>query len=93
MNFINDDSIKPFFEKLIFSGKVKLRNLFINQNNISTHTCLELYDQLKENENQLKIKLFVDKFEKINYYREDRLKETIWFGPVTTGTLNDYNSR
>jgi hypothetical protein len=84
LNFLGDDSLKKFFDDVIFSGKVKLRNLYINQNNISTHMTMELHKALKEKEKESKmgLKLFVDKFEKVQYLQEDRLKDTIWFAPV-----------
>jgi len=61
MNFINDDGLANFFDKVVFSSKCKLTNLFLNENNLTEFKASEI--NLKMTASQSK--LFVDRFEKI----------------------------
>ena len=78
MNFINDFGFTRLFDELIFSGSCKLENLYVNQNNLTQYKASKLNEKLKENGS----KLFVDAFEKIHFYEEERLNKTVWLGPV-----------
>lgn len=91
MNYLNDDSVSQFFKEAILPGKTSLRNLYLNQNNLTTHKALELHSLLKQAEKTHKFKLYVDKFEKIQFYTEDRLKNTIFFERIDSTSINDKN--
>jgi len=82
MNFLNDDSVKKFFREVVFSGVTKLESLYINQNNVSSFVCLKLRDELFENQKALDKRVFVDRFEKLDFQSDERLKTTVWFGPM-----------
>lgn len=78
MNFINDDGFTRFFDEVIFAGKSQIQNLYIQENNLSQYKALKLNQELKD----LDSKLYVDAFEKMSYLQEERMKKTIWFGPI-----------
>lgn len=79
MNFINDDGFTRFFDEVIFAAEsTQIQNLYIQENNLSQHKALKLHQELKD----LKSTIYVDAFEKMAYLQEERMKKTIWFGPI-----------
>lgn len=89
MNFINDDGFVKFFEEIIFSGKSKLENLYVFQNNFTPYKALQVS---KEAQNK-GIKVYVDQFEKLFYQNEDRLKRTLWFGPLQPDQKDEFSQQ
>jgi hypothetical protein len=81
MNFINDDGFSRFFDEVILSGMSKIENLYITQNNISDFKALRLQKALTEQ----KMKIYIDQFEKLYHQSDDRMKRTLWFGPISPG--------
>jgi len=45
---------------------------------LSQHKADRLHQELKK----LKLDVFVDAFEKMSYLKEERMRNTIWFGPL-----------
>jgi len=74
MNFINDFGFTTLFNDLIFAGNSKLENLYINLNNLSQFKARKLNEELRS----LKSTLFVDSFEKIHVYEDEKVSRTIW---------------
>jgi Ran GTPase-activating protein (RanGAP) involved in mRNA processing and transport len=81
MNFINDEGFDAFFNEVVFDNKVKrtLRNLYITENNLTLYKARKIYDELMDDEDS---KLYVDAFEKMHLMKEEKLKKTLWFGPI-----------
>lgn len=48
MNFINDDGFVKFFDEVVFSGKSKLQNLYVYQNNISPYKAIHISKEVEE---------------------------------------------
>lgn len=78
MNFINDDGFQSFFDEVILSKISKIENLYLSQNNFSQYKADKLNQKMKE-EN---LKIYVDQFESMLYQNAERMKKTMWFGPV-----------
>ena len=87
MNFINDDGFAKFFEEIIFSGKSKLQNLYVFQNNFTPYKALQVSKEVQDKG----IKIYVDQFEKLFYQNEDRLKRTLWFGPLQPDQKDEFS--
>mmetsp|Transcript_34673 Transcript_34673/g.53120 ORF Transcript_34673/g.53120 Transcript_34673/m.53120 type:complete len:289 (-) Transcript_34673:29-895(-) len=88
MNFINDDGFQRFFDEVVFNGDCKLQYVYINENNLSQYKTTKLADQVKNLNVKGELDLFVDKFEKACFLTENRLKNTIWFGPIDNYQIN-----
>jgi len=48
MNFINDDGFTRFFDEVILSGMSKIRNVYVNRNNMSEYKALKIQEKIKE---------------------------------------------
>ena len=89
MNFINDDGFQRFFDEVILSGMSKIQSLFISQNNITDFKAIRLQKALSGE----KMKIYVDSFERLYKQSDDRMKRTIWFGPIAAGNYEQAYSR
>ena len=89
MNFINDDGFQRFFDEVILSGMSKIDSLFINQNNLTDFKAIRLQKALTDQN----MKIYVDSFEKLFRQSEDRMKRTIWFGPIAPGNYESAVAR
>ena len=58
--------------------KRQIKNLYINENNLSQYKAKKIYEEIKGDDTDL----YVDSFEKIGQLKEDKLKRTLWFGPI-----------
>lgn len=74
MNFINDDGFLQFFEHIVYSSKVPLSTLYINENNLTEFKATEIYKQLQSKNS----KLFVDRFEKIGFTTDSKMDNTLY---------------
>ena len=63
LNFVNDEGISDFVDKVVMSGKTKLEAVYLNENNLTIVKAQELSMKIKE----AKLTLFVDRFEKTQY--------------------------
>jgi len=64
----------------------QMKNLYINENNLSQYKAKKIYEGIKGDG----MDIFVDSFEKINLLKEEKLKKTLWFGPLTAGYTTSF---
>lgn len=74
MNFINDDGFLQFFDNIVYSSKVPLSRLYINENNLTEFKATEIHKQLQSKSS----KLFVDRFEKISFLTDAKMEKTLY---------------
>jgi len=63
--------------------------LYISENNLTQYKAKKIYNELKEETGSV----FIDVFEKIGYLSEDRMKRTLWFGPLVETYATSYRHR
>ena len=93
MNFINDDGLAAFFEKVVLTGAVSLKNLYLADNNFTEYKSKEVHKQLTDK----KIGLFVDRFEKISYTSDSKMEKTLFvqlgsYQSLTANSIKNCNA-
>jgi hypothetical protein len=69
--------------------KREIKNLYINENNLTQYKAKKIYKELQEDTSTL----YVDSFEKIMHLNEDRMKRTLWFGPIQDSYATTFRHR
>lgn len=69
--------------------KRAIKNLYISENNLTQYKAKKINKELQDENSDL----FVDSFEKIGFRNEDRMKRTLWFGPISETYAGAYRHR